>query len=347
MQVPPFLSIVIPVYNGGAAFVDCLLSIKCSTFTDWELIVVDDSSEDKSALLAEELGAILLYTGGRLGPGAARNLGAQAAQGLYLCFVDADCEVLPETLTNLVQTLKFHPEIDALFGSYDDQPKALNLVAQYKNLFHHYVHQHGNEDASTFWTGCGTIRRALFLSLGGFDVERYQRPSIEDIDLGYRIKQAGGKICLAKNVQVKHHKAWTLFGLIKTDVLDRGIPWTRLMLSRKFFSKDLNLETRSRVSVVAIYLLLLSLGVGVVFRPGLGLALALGLALLGLNQDVYGFFWRKRGVFFTLGVIPLHWLYYFYSGIAFTSGLILHQVDQTVAKSRGAGVKQKPTGPQL
>jgi GT2 family glycosyltransferase len=131
----------------------------------------------------------------------ARNLGAKVAQGEYLCFIDADCEVHRETLSNIVTTFQEHPDIDALFGSYDDEPKATNFIAQYKNLFHHYVHQNGQEDASTFWAGCGAIKRSLFLELGGFDVNRYRRPSIEDIELGYRIKQTGSKIYLAKNVQ--------------------------------------------------------------------------------------------------------------------------------------------------
>jgi hypothetical protein len=51
----------------------------------------------------------------------------------------------------------YHPEVDAVFGSYDDAPRAPNFIAQYKNLFHHYVHQHGKEEASTFWAGCGTV----------------------------------------------------------------------------------------------------------------------------------------------------------------------------------------------
>ncbi len=63
---------------------------------------------------------------------------------------------------------------------------------------HHYVHQQGSEDASTFWSGFGVIKRKLFLKLGGFDIKRYSRPCIEDIDLGYRLKQTGAKIHLAK-----------------------------------------------------------------------------------------------------------------------------------------------------
>ncbi|MEM7757844.1 MAG: glycosyltransferase family A protein, partial [Cyanobacteria bacterium P01_A01_bin.40] len=206
MNKSPLISIIIPVFNGGYPFVCCLLAITRSQFTDWELIVVDDGSTDKSAAIAHQFGAKVRETGGRKGPGSARNLGAENSQGKYLCFIDADCEVCEQAIANLAQKLQLQPEIDALFGSYDDAPAATNFVAQYKNLMHHYIHQQGKEKAATFWSGFGVVKRKLFLELGGFDIQRYSRPSIEDIDLGYRLKQAGAEIYLAKELQVKHHK---------------------------------------------------------------------------------------------------------------------------------------------
>lgn len=333
----PFLSIVVPVYNGGEAFRACLSAIRRSQFQDWELIVVDDGSSDRSVQVAHQFKATVLKTHRpKSGPGVARNLGAKTAQGQYLCFIDADCEVNPNTLSRLAEVLQSSPELDAVFGSYDDAPKATNFVAQYKNLLHHYTHQTGCEDASTFWAGCGAVKRSTFLVLGGFDTQRYPRPSIEDIDLGYRIKQAGGKILLAKQVQVKHHKAWKLKGLIKTDLFDRGIPWTQLLLtSSSGMINDLNLQFSSRLSVVAVYLLLL-LGLGSFYSPQAiwGICL-LAIALLLLNHDIYQFFRQKRGWRFMLKAILMHWLYYIYSGLAFLLGNYLHWQDQ-LGKDRTA-----------
>ncbi|MDX1523691.1 MAG: glycosyltransferase family 2 protein, partial [Anaerolineae bacterium] len=200
MPNPPYLSIIIPVYNGGDLFERCLTAIHGSTFSDWELIVVDDGSTDGSLALAQSFGAKTLQTSGRLGPAVARNQGAKVATGRDIFFIDADCELHQDTLANIAQVFETNPMLDALFGSYDDAPGAPNFVAQYKNLFHHYVHQNSNPEASTFWTGCGAISRSQFLALNGFDTRRYRRPSIEDIDLGYRLKQAGGQIRLAKHV---------------------------------------------------------------------------------------------------------------------------------------------------
>ena len=322
MQDYPLISIITPVYNGGYAFACCLLAIERSQFTNYEHIVVDDGSTDESVAIARKFGAKILQTTGREGPGAARNIGAKAATGKYLCFVDADCEVQDDAISKLADLLQSRSDIDALFGSYDDLPKATNFMAQYKNLMHHYVHQQGNEDAATFWAGFGVVKRSLFLKLGGFDLERFPRPSIEDIELGYRLKESGASIYLAKDLQVKHHKAWKLFGLIKTDIFDRGIPWTKLLLSNKSNTvNDLNLQVSSRISLIATYSLLLCLTVSfwnfAAIIPGL-VFLAL---VLYLNWDVYNFFYQKRGLFFTFKVIPAHLLYYFYGGLSFVLGM--------------------------
>ncbi|MBE9046177.1 glycosyltransferase family 2 protein [Pleurocapsales cyanobacterium LEGE 10410] len=325
MNESPFISVITPVYNGGYPFVCCLLAISQTQFSDWELIVVDDGSTDESAPVARKFGAKVLQTGGRKGPGAARNIGATAAKGEYLCFVDADCEVCGDAIAELAQLLGSKPEIDALFGSYDDAPKAINFVAQYKNLMHHYVHQQGKEDASTFWAGFGVVKRSLFLSLGGFDLKRYPRPSIEDIELGYRLKEAGANIYLAKNLQVKHHKAWKLFGLIKTDVFDRGIPWTKLLINNESnVINDLNLQTSSRISVVATYSLISCIFASIFNLATLIPGSMLAVLLLYLNWDVYRFFYHKRGIIFAVKVIPMHLLYYFYAGLSFVLGTVAY-----------------------
>ena len=336
----PLISIIIPVYDGGYPFICCLLAISQTKFDNYELIVVDDGSTDRSAAIAQRFDVKLLQTSGREGPGAARNLAAKVAKGKYLCFIDADCEVAEDAIADLAQKLQLHPEIDALFGSYDDAPAATNFIAQYKNLMHHYVHQKGSEDASTFWSGFGVVKRELFLQLGGFDVARFPRPSIEDIDLGYRLKQSGAKIHLAKELQVKHHKAWKLFGLIKTDICDRGIPWTKLLLENKSNRiNDLNLQTSSRISVVATYSLLLGLIVAIFMPIAILTSVILIPLLLWLNWDVYQFFAQKRSLWFALKVVPLHWLYYIYAGLSFVLGTLaywqssLWTCDRAIVKS--------------
>ncbi len=312
-----FFSIIIPVYNACDTLPACLQSVRQSDFRDWELIVVDDGSTDSSAELAIKWGAWVLTTDGRTGPAQARNLGAMAAHGRYLFFLDADCRLHSDTLSRAAGHLQADPALNALFGSYDDTPAAPNFTSQYKNLFHHYIHQTSRETAVTFWAGCGAIRRERFLELGGFDAARYPRPSVEDIELGYRLTAAGDHIRLAKDVQVTHLKKWTLASLLRSDICDRALPWSQLLHGQTAVPADLNLQTEHRLSVVALAVFLLSL-LGMKWRRGTAVfALLSTITLFWLNRDLYQFLRRKRGWLFALRAILLHWFYYVYSAAVY------------------------------
>lgn len=246
------VSIVVPVYNGEAELERCLAGIATSQTEPLEVIVVDDGSTDGSRAVAEKFGARVLGTGGRSGPAKARNLGAREAKGDVLFFLDADVVAQPDSVGRVAAAFGEDAALDALIGSYDDDPAERDFLSQYKNLMHCYVHQTGHEQASTFWSGCGAIRREVFLGYSGFD-ESYARPAIEDIELGYRLFQAGRRMMLDKQLRVKHLKRWTFWNLLKTDILDRGIPWTELILRDRNMPNDLNLQVSQRISVALAF----------------------------------------------------------------------------------------------
>lgn len=355
MDIPPppelTISVVIPVYNGGANFRRCLSSVAEAVPPPTEVIVVSDGDTDGSWRLAEASGAQVLREPASRGPARARNLGGLAARGEILFFVDADVTIPRDAVGRVAAAFRGEPGLAAVFGTYDDEPAATNFLSQYKNLLHHYVHQTGREEASTFWGACGAIRREVFLALGGFD-EGYRWPSIEDVELGYRLKQAGHRIRLCKALQVKHLKRWGVASLLKSDFLHRAIPWTELILRDHGFIDDLNLRHSSRVSVLLTCGLLGALVGARWWRGSLAVAAAISLALLALNADLYLFFRRKRGLQFALQAIAWHWLYYLYSSIAFAIGAVRHLFHRR--RSRGVGLAKAPrqwsdteSGPEL
>lgn len=250
----PRISVIIPVYNGGDSLRQCLQSLAESKDKPFECIVVDDGSTDDSVKTAKEFGAKVLSTDGRCGPARARNIGARAATGDVLFFVDSDVCVYPETLSQIASEFIRDPDLDALMGSYDRWPSAQNFMSQYRNLMHHYVHQQSRREATTFWAGCGSIRRNVFLEFGGFD-EMYKTPAIEDIELGYRLSAAGRKLILCGDIQCKHLKRWTARSVIKTDFWYRALPWSELTLRSGSMPNDLNLRISQRISVALVCLL--------------------------------------------------------------------------------------------
>jgi glycosyltransferase involved in cell wall biosynthesis len=315
------VSVVVPVYNGGESFRRCLSALAGAEPPPDEIVVVVDGATDDSAQWAQAHGVRVTRTPTRSGPAHARNLGASLARGDILFFVDADVLIRPDAIGQLAGLFRGDPDLTAVFGSYDDAPAATNFLSQYKNLFHHYVHQTAREEASTFFGACGAIRRDIFLDLGGYD-RCYRKPAIEDIELGYRLKEAGHQIRLCKTLQVKHLKRWDILSLLRADFLQRAVPWTELILRDRRFINDLNLRYASRLSVILTFGLLAAL-IGACFWPGLlvfaGVAI---LLLLALNAPLYRFFQRKRGLWFALQAISWHWLYYLYSGLAFFVGMI-------------------------
>jgi GT2 family glycosyltransferase len=326
----PLISIIIPEYNAKDYLVRSLPAFQKSEQKDFELIVVDDNSTDDSAEYALRYADVVLKMEQNSGPGKARNRGAQESQAPLLLFLDADVLIYPDTITKVLAAFQENPDINALFGSYDSQPPEKNFFSQYKNLFHHYVHQKGSPDAKTFWAGCGAVRKTDFDEVGGFSME-FTKPSIEDVELGYKLKEQGRTIRLLKDLQVTHLKKWTLFGLLKADILYRAIPWTLLAL-KKGLPRDLNFKFSDRFSGFASCLLFLSLCL--VWKwPFFGfLALFLALFLLFIHKDLYRFFTKSKGIVFTLFAILYHWFYYLYSTLTFTLFLVAYLIKDAFTK---------------
>jgi len=279
---PPLISVVIPARDSSKYLASCLDSLKLSTVR-YECIVVDDGSTDDTPGVAKRAGAVVLSTGRSTGPAHARNIGAQASTCPLLLFIDSDVCVQPTTLARIIEAFEADPELDALIGSYDDQPFERDFLSQYRNLMHHFVHQQARREAQTFWSGCGAIRREVFLSSGGFD-ESFSRPSIEDIELGYRLRSQNRKIALDRSLQVQHLKEWSFWGLVKTDILYRGIPWTELILRDGRMPNDLNLNISQRISVALVLILGVVAIAASLYHTAAFLAPCLALLYLMLGQ---------------------------------------------------------------
>lgn len=279
-QAVPLISVVIAVHNGGSDIEACLTGVDAQDYPNLECILVDDASTDGMAALSVRSRDVRLLTlDRRSGPAAARNAGAELARGDILFFTDADVVLDAQALLIAARCLGRDERIAAVFGSYDAEPGDPAYLSQYRNLLHHWVHQHSAAEASTFWSGCGAVRRRVFQTLGGFDTG-YPEPSIEDIELGARMRKAGHAIRLERSMYGKHLKSWRFWNMVRTDLARRAIPWMELILRQGEAPRDLNLDSGSRIATVAaaLFLLamawLLSAGRSAATLPALALLLA-------------------------------------------------------------------------
>ncbi len=327
----PYLSVIVPAYNCAPTLSRVLAALAASDLprAEWELIVADDGSTDTTPTVAARLAdRVVRVADGPKGPAAARNKGAEGAIGDILVFVDADVCVTSATLRQFATLFRAQPDLGAAFGAYDAEPEAPGVVSQYRNLLHHYVHTMSPGPAVTFWAGCGAMRREVFDAARGYDAERYRRPQIEDIELGYRLTARGIPIVLCPEIQGKHLKRWTLLGGVITDFRDRGVPWMQLILERGEIASagPLNLAIREKLFTLLAAPALALLVVALLFSSTF-LAAVAGLALLAIiigNASMIGWFARRRGPWFAACIIPLRVLYYAQNAISAAWAIVGH-----------------------
>ncbi len=346
----PLLSVIVPAHNAAALLPLSLGAILGNDLPRkrWELIIVDDASTDGTGEVAAPFADRLVsLTGSPHGPGYARNRGVEVTRGEWVVFIDADVVVHADTLRRFAEDIEADPEINAVFGAYDDNPVAPGFLSQYRNLLHRYVHLSEAGPAESFWAGCGAVRRSAFVAVGGFDEQRYRRPQIEDIELGYRLRDHGGSILLDPGIQGAHLKHWRFSGSVRTDVLDRGIPWVRLLLERRRMATltHLNVKRGERTKTVLVGLALLLLFAGLVTqtRASAEAGVVVLLVIVLWNLPLFAWFARRRGELFALAVIPMNLWYYVMSGVSVVAGVVLHlleggpQTEAPVASTTGFG----------
>ena len=303
MTGDPTLTAVVPATNDPPTLARCRAAIAAARCPPEETLVVAAPRAD--------------------GPAAARNTGAREATGDVLVFVDADVLVHRDAFARIRAALASDPNLTALFGSYDDDPEDRGVVSSFRNLLHHHVHQSSAGPTASFWAGLGAVRRDAFLGVGGFDAARFERPSVEDIDLGMRLTEGGAGIVLDPGLLCTHLKAWTLRDMVRTDILDRGVPWVGLLIARRSASRTLNLGWRHRLSASSALAAILF---GLRRRPWS--AFASFTALVGLNLSFYTLLWRRRGAGHVLAGVLLHAVHHVCAAAALPLGLLAHAIGR-------------------
>lgn len=164
MNGRPFFSVVIPLYNKEQYIKKTLDSVLNQTFSDFEIIIVDDGSKDKSCEIVESINdpSICLIYQENAGPSRARNRGIQEAKGQFIAFLDADDEWLPEKLQDQYELHSEHPEIVWSCGGY----KVVGGMKSQTVLFHLSGLLEDSIDALvdglSIWTSTVVIRRDVF-----------------------------------------------------------------------------------------------------------------------------------------------------------------------------------------
>lgn len=197
----PRVSVIIPVYNGAATVAGAIESVLAQTFTDFEIIAIDNGSIDSSReLLSRYAGRVKILEEPKRGPSAARNTGVRASSGEYLAFLDADDWWLPAMLERTVQTLDRDPDCALVYTNLAlVDSTGRELMASLAGDSHPPTVDEMLERLWPILPSGVVMRRRAFDLAGGFSE---QLTAFEDVYLWLRAREYGNFHYLAEPLAV-------------------------------------------------------------------------------------------------------------------------------------------------
>jgi GT2 family glycosyltransferase len=208
------LSIVIPVRNDLDDLSKCIGFIETSSQKPSEILIVDDASDMDIEGCLYDRDVSLIKLDSQRGPAHARNVGAKAAKGDVILFLDADVFLQKDTIKQINDL--FEKGEDAVVGVFDDYRQYRSFFGDYKNLWMKYSYENIPKRAALFYTSLAAIRTDVFRKTGGFD-ENYKRPSTEDTAFGNVLWNNGIRPLINPGIKAVHNKEYSLLGFLKTD----------------------------------------------------------------------------------------------------------------------------------
>jgi len=212
MKAIPLVSVIMPLYNKRPYVKRAIESIQQQTFTNWELIIVDDGSTDgSSAEISRNDSRIILFCQENRGPSAARNRGVEKASGEFVEFIDADDWYYPFKLEKEMELLWSKQKADWMMSAYEYEKSQELKVFCIKDVNGNKIDRDIFVSQNAFgeltvagWPSDGIcIRKSLFQSLGGFR-EDLRYGEITELEIRCALAQPRGVICQTPLYRVVH-----------------------------------------------------------------------------------------------------------------------------------------------
>lgn len=211
----PLVSVVVVVYESGPTLADCLAALRAQTYGDYEVILVDNASSDRTAQPAARADRAirLIENAHNLGFAAAVNQAARAARGRWFALLNPDAFAEPDWLERLVAATQANPGVSCFTSRQlmAEDPTKLDGLGDVMALAGFpfrggYTHPNpGGLEPGWVFSACGgamLVARELFLRVGGFDERLFCY--CEDVDLGYRLRLIGEPTLLVPDAIVRH-----------------------------------------------------------------------------------------------------------------------------------------------
>jgi glycosyltransferase involved in cell wall biosynthesis len=213
-------SVIVPVFNSANHLPDLLASLSRQSHPPLEVILVDDGSTDDTVAVAKKLSEQHAGLGVRVleqnhrGPGAARNLGAERAEGEVLLFTDSDCLPCETWVEKMLEPFSKDPQVIGVQGAYLTQQTAPMARFGQIEIEDRYRRMKKSSFIDFIGTYAAGYRKQVFFENGKFD-DRFPIASGEDADLSFRLASKGLKMVFQPEAVVFHRHPDTLFRYLK------------------------------------------------------------------------------------------------------------------------------------
>jgi glycosyltransferase involved in cell wall biosynthesis len=208
LQRYPRASVVVCAYNAERTIDQCLASLAALNYPDYEVIVVNDGSRDRTLEIAEGYGFCRIISQPNTGLSVARNVGADAATGEIIAYTDSDCVADPDWLSYLVAKMKAS-DLAACGGPNFPPPEDSLVPAVVAVAPGGPTHVLISDEVAEHIAGCNmAFSREVLLRLGGFDP--IYRAAGDDVDICWRFQDAGYVIGFSPAAVVWHFRRNTV-----------------------------------------------------------------------------------------------------------------------------------------
>lgn len=319
------ISIIIPNYNSSKTLKDCLEAIFKWNNDNYEVILVDDASNDNFLEIVERFPVKIIGLKENRGAAFARNRGSEVAKGEILLFIDSDIVIQKNTLPLILKSFEENKEIAAVTGFFLKEHRNKNLISQYDNLFIHFLYTQLPKYTLTPYTSILAIKKEILKEMGGFD-EKIKGATSEDIELGWRLKDKGFKVLLNKELQVEHLKCYSFKKFIKNK-FKLAFDWMLMFLRKK--GRQENNQVKSNawwlpINVIITFFVVTGFLGGIIFFPFFFILIISLIILVIFNINFLVFYKKEKGWLFTFCALGLIFIHAFLAGLGMLSALFFH-----------------------
>ncbi len=331
MRMDELISVIIPNRNGAATIAKCLAAARASQHGNFEIIVVDDASDDNSIELIERHTCRLVRLAQHGGAAKARNAGASHSRGRILFFTDADCLLQPDTLALAARTLALEGPNAIVGGTYTPAPHDRRFFSRFQSVFIHYFETRHAPAADYIATHALAVDASVFRGSGGF--AEHVRPILEDVEFSHRLRRAGCRLVMNPAIQVQHIFNYSLIRSLR-NAFTKSLYWTVYAIGNRGLLADsgtASVGLKLNVLILAASAGLLSafiLAGNMILLAFIALALAFDLYV---NRGLLLAYRRSEGLGFAL-MAALYYLslYPLAVGAGASAGMLRHLFSSTV-----------------